>query len=152
MGALRSLWLQHGPADGGVVGVRWACLPLQSGDCGQRVRFGGGGVVDGELGVPVGAVAVHDELPSRRVLQCVLRFIMAETITFRPDPAAQRAIAVLTSDGTPVSAVVRAALIESATARVREQIRAEAEAVAADPEDRAEIARVLQDMESLRAW
>lgn len=77
---------------------------------------------------------------------------VAETITFRPDDDALRALRVLTRDGTPVSAAVRAALIEAARARAEQQLRAEAGALAADEEDRAEAAQVLRDMETLRAW
>ncbi|MDP9433972.1 MAG: hypothetical protein M3P93_01715 [Actinomycetota bacterium] len=77
---------------------------------------------------------------------------MPETITFRPDEDALRALAVLTRDGTAVSVAVRAALIEAAGARAREQLRAEAADLAADPQDRAEVAQVLRDMEALRAW
>jgi hypothetical protein len=77
---------------------------------------------------------------------------MAQTITFRPDEDAERALAVLTADGTAVSAVVRAALIDAARARARQRLRAEAEALAADAADRAEAAQVLRDMETLRAW
>jgi hypothetical protein len=47
---------------------------------------------------------------------------------------------------------VRAALIDAARNRVRTKLRAEAEALAADEEDRAEAAQVLRDMETLRAW
>ncbi|MFT4189169.1 MAG: hypothetical protein QM621_11385 [Aeromicrobium sp.] len=77
---------------------------------------------------------------------------MAATITFRPDDDARLALDELTSDGTPVSVVVREALIEAAARRVRARVRAEVEALAADPEDRAEAAQVLRDMEHLRAW
>jgi anion-transporting ArsA/GET3 family ATPase len=77
---------------------------------------------------------------------------MAETITFRPDEDASRAIEALTSDGTPVSAVVRAALIEAARRKAAARIRTEAEELAADEADRAESAQVLRDMETLRAW
>ena len=77
---------------------------------------------------------------------------MADTITFRPDDDAARALAVLTRDGTPVSTAVRAALIDAARQRARATLRAEAEALAADEQDRAEAAQVLRDMESLRAW
>ncbi|MBC3763519.1 hypothetical protein ACUN7V_15930 [Quadrisphaera oryzae] len=77
---------------------------------------------------------------------------MPETITFRPDEDARRALAVLTADGSSVSTAVRAALIEAARAVVQEQLRAEASALAADPLDRAESAQVLRDMEALRAW
>ena len=77
---------------------------------------------------------------------------MADTITFRPDEDAARALAVLTRDGTPVSSAVRAALIDAAREQARSTLRAEAGALAADEQDRAEAAQVLRDMESLRAW
>ncbi len=77
---------------------------------------------------------------------------MADTITFRPDEDALRALSVLTKDGTPVSTAVRAALIEAAGARAQQLLRAEAATLAADPADRAESAQVLKDMETLRAW
>ncbi len=77
---------------------------------------------------------------------------VADTITFRPDEDASRALEVLTRDGTPVSAVVRGALIDAARERARSVLRAEAEALAADEQDRAEAAQVLRDMETLRAW
>jgi hypothetical protein len=77
---------------------------------------------------------------------------MAETITFRPDEDARRALAALTQDGTPVSTAVRAALIETARTAAHDRLRAEAAALAADDADRAEAAQVLRDMETLRAW
>ena len=77
---------------------------------------------------------------------------MADTITFRPDADASRALAVLTQDGTPVSAAVRAALIEAARHKAAAAIRAQAEELAADEADRAEAIQVLRDMETLRAW
>ena len=77
---------------------------------------------------------------------------MAETITFRPDEDARRALAVLTQDGTPVSTAVRTALIEAAKAAAQARLRAEAADLAADDDDRAEAAQVLRDMETLRAW
>ncbi len=77
---------------------------------------------------------------------------MAATITFRPDEETRLALDELTADGTPVSAAVRAALMEAASRHAKARLRAEAEALAADPEDRAEAAQVLRDLESLRAW
>ncbi|MBM6402965.1 hypothetical protein JQN72_01720 [Phycicoccus sp. CSK15P-2] len=76
---------------------------------------------------------------------------MAGTITFRPDEDAARALVALTADGTSVSTAVRAALITAARDRARTALRAEAEALAADEQDRAEAAQVLRDMETLRA-
>ncbi len=77
---------------------------------------------------------------------------MARVITFRPDRDTERALNALTADGTPVSEAIRSALVEAAVARQRQVVRDESEGLAADPEDRAEMARVLADMESLRAW
>jgi len=77
---------------------------------------------------------------------------MADTITFRPDEDAARALEVLTRDGTSVSTAVRAALIDAARHRAAASLRAEAEALAADEQDRAEAVQVLRDMETLRAW
>jgi hypothetical protein len=77
---------------------------------------------------------------------------VAETITFRPDEDARRALAVLTQDGTSVSTAVRAALIDAAKTAAQERLRAEATALAVDDADRAEAAQVLRDMETLRAW
>jgi L-serine deaminase len=77
---------------------------------------------------------------------------MADTITFRPDEDASRALEILTRDGTPVSTAVRTALIEAARRQASERIRAEAAALASDEDDRVEAAQVLRDMETLRAW
>jgi hypothetical protein len=77
---------------------------------------------------------------------------VADTITFRPDEDASRALAVLTRDGTPISAAVRAALIEAASRKAAAAIRAEAEELVGDEADRAEAMQVLRDMETLRAW
>jgi hypothetical protein len=77
---------------------------------------------------------------------------VADTITFRPDEETARALDVLTRDGTPVSTAVRAALLAAARDRARAALRAEADQLMADEDDRAEAARVLRDMETLRAW
>lgn len=77
---------------------------------------------------------------------------MAATITFRPDKDARLALDELTADGTPTSTAVRDALIEAAARHSKARLRAEAEALSADPADRAEAAQVLRDMETLRAW
>jgi len=86
------------------------------------------------------------------VLHDVLHLAMAETITFRPDDDALRALAVLTKDGTTVSNALRSALIDAARLRAQEKLRSESAALAANERDRAEAAQVLRDMETLRAW
>ena len=90
--------------------------------------------------------------PDNSVLHDVLQYAMAETITFRPDDDALRALAVLTKDGTTVSNALRSALIDAARLRAQEKLRAESAALAANEQDRAEAAQVLRDMETLRAW
>ena len=77
---------------------------------------------------------------------------MAATITFRPDDEARLALDELTADGTPVSRVVRDALVAAAARHAKARLRAEADALAGDEFDRAEAAEVLRDMETLRAW
>jgi hypothetical protein len=74
------------------------------------------------------------------------------SITFRPDPESEHALQELTADGTSTSAAIREALISAARAHARQRVRDEAMALAADPEDVAEMRRVLADMEPLRAW
>jgi len=86
------------------------------------------------------------------VLPKVLQFGMAETITFRPDEDALRALAALTKDGTTVSNALRSALIDAARTRAHEKLRSESAALAENEQDRAEAAQVLRDMETLRAW
>jgi len=77
---------------------------------------------------------------------------VAQSITFRPDEDARRALSVLTRDGTSVSSAVRSALIDAAHNRAKDRLRTEATALAADQEDRAEAAQLLRDMDTLRAW
>lgn len=77
---------------------------------------------------------------------------MAETITIRTDDDVARALKILTADGTSVSAAIRAAVIQVAHDRGTSNLRAEAQALAGDEVDRAEMAAVLRDMDSLRAW
>ena len=77
---------------------------------------------------------------------------MTDSITFRPDDDACRALTALTKDGTSVSAAVRTALIDAARRKAAATIRAEAEELAGDQGDRAEALQVLRDMETLRAW
>lgn len=77
---------------------------------------------------------------------------MPSPITFRPDSEVERALALLTADGTTTSDAIRAAIVASAHRQAAHRLREEAAALAADSDDRAEAARVLQDLETLRAW
>jgi predicted transcriptional regulator len=74
------------------------------------------------------------------------------TITFRTDEDVDRALAELGSNGQERSQVIREAIMTAWRDRQAERLRAEAESLAADPDDREEARSVLADMESLRAW
>jgi Arc/MetJ-type ribon-helix-helix transcriptional regulator len=77
---------------------------------------------------------------------------MTTTITFRTDPETERALAELTADGTSQSAVIREAVLAAHQRRQAERLRAETEALAADPDDLAEVRAIQSELESLRAW
>jgi len=84
------------------------------------------------------------------------------TITFRPDDESERALAALTADGSSASTAIRDALVHEALVHEAlvheaqrqddERLRAEAIALAADPDDVAEARRAIEDLEPLRAW
>ena len=74
------------------------------------------------------------------------------TITFRTDPESEDALAELTATGLNKTDAIKAALIMAARAQRRERLRSEAAALAADPEDVAEIRAVREEMDGLRAW
>lgn len=72
-------------------------------------------------------------------------------ITFRPDDEGARALAILTADGRSASAAIRDALIHAAQRQGDERLKAEAVALAADPDDVAEAHRVIEGLEPLRS-
>lgn len=74
------------------------------------------------------------------------------TITFRTDENVDKALAELTSPEHDRSQVIREAILDAWRARRADELRAEAEAVADDPDDVAEARAVLTAMETLRAW
>lgn len=73
-------------------------------------------------------------------------------VNFRLDPESARALEELTRQGETRSDVLRRALQDAVRLRRREQMRAEATACAADPDDLAEAASAAAALESLRAW
>lgn len=73
-------------------------------------------------------------------------------VTFRADADVDEALAGLTSGDRDRSQVIREAILAAWRLRRAEQLRAEAEAVASDPDDVAEARAVLADMGELRAW
>lgn len=74
------------------------------------------------------------------------------SITFRSDAASDAALRELTADGSDRSEVIRRALTDAATLRRAERLRAQAQALANDPDDLAEMRRVQAEMGALRAW
>ncbi len=75
---------------------------------------------------------------------------MAErAISVRLDAAALRALAQLTRRGSSQSEAIRKALIDAARSDVLEQVRADAERVGNDPEDRALMAEIREFMDEL---
>ena len=76
---------------------------------------------------------------------------MSRAISVRLDPEASQALDQLTRGGRDRSEVIREALVETAARRQRTALAAEAAALAADPDDRAEAEDVTALMESLRA-
>jgi len=72
------------------------------------------------------------------------------TISVRLDERAQRALDALIETGLSQSAAIRYALVKTAACQRDESLAEEARRVAADPEDRAEMAAVAAFMDSLR--
>jgi Arc/MetJ-type ribon-helix-helix transcriptional regulator len=71
-------------------------------------------------------------------------------VSLRLDEKAADALALLTRDGMSRSEVIRDALLEAARRKRSAELRAAAEAAAADPADLAEAKAVLEFMESMR--
>jgi Arc/MetJ-type ribon-helix-helix transcriptional regulator len=74
------------------------------------------------------------------------------SITFRSDEASDAALDELTSGGVDRSEAIRRAITEAAARRRAERLRAQAEMLANDPDDVAEMRRVQADMAAVRAW
>jgi len=79
---------------------------------------------------------------------------VARTVQARLDERSEQDLALLRNEGRTDSEAIRLALHEAAEARRRRSaVRLEAEAAAADPEDRAEARRVRAEMDALAtAW
>jgi uncharacterized protein YoaH (UPF0181 family) len=73
-------------------------------------------------------------------------------VNFRTDDRSEKALAELMADGSSASDAIRQALVDAVRLRHREQMRLESLALMNDEDDRAEMRRVLADMDDLRAW
>jgi len=77
---------------------------------------------------------------------------MPRSVQARLDERAEQDLAVLRDEGHSDSEAIRLALREAAERRRRKSaLRLEAEAAAADPDDRAEALRVRREMDALAA-
>lgn len=77
---------------------------------------------------------------------------MARTVQARLDDRSEADLAVLRNEGLSDSEAIRVALREAAGLRRRKStLRLEAEAAAADPEDRAEARRLREEMDAIAA-
>lgn len=74
------------------------------------------------------------------------------TITFRTDDAVDQALRALSDGRGDRSQVIREAILDAWRNRQDDVVREQAIAIANDPEDRAEVRAILEEMESLRAW
>lgn len=92
----------------------------------RRVAFCRGASATIVVALQLADFAGAAEIPTC-LTDCRTLVLRADTITFRPDEDTSRALEVLTRDGSPVSAVVRAALIDAARRKAAAAIRAEAE-------------------------
>lgn len=73
-------------------------------------------------------------------------------ISFRSDPETDRALSELTAEGSDKSEVIRQALINEARRHRRERMRSQSEALANDPVDKAEMGKIMAEMDAVRAW
>lgn len=89
----------------------------------------------------------------RRVIRFRSTLGDMSTITFRAGPDVDHALDELTADtNEDRSAAIRRAILEAWRAHRAQRLREEAAALAADPDDRAEIRAIRDEMDSLRAW
>ncbi len=72
----------------------------------------------------------------------------SRVVRARLDLASEKALESLVAQGGTESSVVRSALIELARERQRAALREEARRIGADPADRAEVRRLLEELES----
>jgi Arc/MetJ-type ribon-helix-helix transcriptional regulator len=71
-------------------------------------------------------------------------------VSLRLDPESEKALAALTEDGKSQSDAIREALLVAARKKRSDALRAEAERLAADPVNRAEMKALMEFMETLR--
>jgi len=73
-------------------------------------------------------------------------------VNVRTDRATDVALAQLTADATSRSEAIRRAILDAAREATRRPMREDADRLRNDPDDLAEVRRVHEIMDSLRAW
>jgi hypothetical protein len=73
-------------------------------------------------------------------------------INVRTDARTDAALAQLTADGTSRSEAIRRAIIDAAREANARRLREESQRLRNDPDDLAEMRRIQELMEDLRAW
>ncbi|MGH3434360.1 MAG: ribbon-helix-helix protein, CopG family [Thermocrispum sp.] len=74
-------------------------------------------------------------------------------ITFRSGPEVDKALDELAADhDEDRSAAIRRAILDSWRLHRADRLRKQAEALASDPDDLAEIRAVREDLDAIRAW
>jgi hypothetical protein len=74
------------------------------------------------------------------------------TYSLRPDPEIEAALRTLGVTPGNRSRIIKEAILALAKATTDKRLRAESERIAADPNDRAELRQVHEDLDSVRAW
>ena len=85
------------------------------------------------------------------VIRLVYTFRMTSVVTFRADSALEAALEALMADGRDRTTVIREAVFDAARAKTEHALLREAAGLAEDDDDRAEAARILVEMETIRA-
>lgn len=88
-------------------------------------------------------VLVHEVIPS---------VVMAYAMTLRLDDESERELRELAEGQPSKSAAIAQAIHLAYRSHREQQLRAEAEVLVSDAEDRAEIRAVRAEMDALRAW
>ncbi|WP_120003732.1 hypothetical protein [Nesterenkonia muleiensis] len=73
-------------------------------------------------------------------------------LQIRTDSSVEEALTELTREGRSRSEVTREALLAYQREQRRARLRAEAETLRNDPEDRAEMQQVMREMDEISAW
>ena len=98
-----------------------------------------------------GSMPMDGSLAAAIVTQMYYSCCMTQTISFRPDERTKRELQALTR-GRNTSEVLRELIHRSYLEDLYAQAIADAERLRGDPEDRAELVAIAEEMDEIRAW